>query len=106
MPKRYPSEFRARFLSLVSEGRPIAEIATTFGVSSSRIYAWRAEDRIDRGENSGTTTSESVELPAARRRIAATEAELAATKRANNVLGRWCPQKQASTPSRRWSRKP
>jgi AraC-like DNA-binding protein len=68
MPKKYASEFRSRILSLVAEGRPIAEIAETFGVSSSKIYAWRKQDRIDRGEIPGTTTTEAVELAAVRRR--------------------------------------
>jgi transposase len=86
----------SRILSLVAEGRPIAEIAATFGVSSSKIYAWRRQDRIDRGEVPGTTTTESAQLAAARRRITALEAELAATKRANELLRQVVPPKGGS----------
>ena len=100
MPKKYSSEFRNRILSLVAEGRPIAEIAETFGVSSSKIYAWRKQDRIDRGEVPGTTTTETVELAAARRRIAELEAELVATKRANDLLRQVVPPKGGTRPSK------
>jgi transposase len=100
MPKHYSSEFRRRILSLVAEGRPIAEIAATFGVSSSRIYSWRAQDRIDRGELPGVSSQELEELKVARRRIAELEAELAATKRANELLRQVMPPKGGSRRSK------
>jgi transposase len=69
-------------------------------VSSFKIYAWRKQDRIDRGEVPGTTTTETVELAAARRRIAELEAELVAAKRANDLLRQVVPPKGGTRPSK------
>jgi transposase InsO family protein/transposase-like protein len=86
MPSRYPPEFRRRVLELVAAGRPIAEIAANLGVSAQTIYTWRNQALIDLGERAGVTSSDLAELVAARRRIAELETELAATKRANELL--------------------
>jgi transposase len=45
------------------------------------------QDRIDRGEIPGLTTSESRELRKARRRIAELESEVEILRRANAMLG-------------------
>lgn len=55
-------------------------------VTGQTIYSWRNQDLVDRGLGPGVTTSESVELPAARRRIRKLEAVLAVTKRAFELL--------------------
>jgi transposase len=86
MPKGYPAEFRRRALDLVRSGRPVAQVAADLGISAQAIYNWRKQDQIDRGERSGLTSSDREELVAARRRIAQLEAELAATRRANELL--------------------
>lgn len=49
-------------------------------------YTWRAQHLIDSGTKPGITSRDVAELVAARRRIAALETELAATKRANEPL--------------------
>lgn len=86
MPRRYPPEFRRRVLDLIASGRKVADVARDLGVSGQTIYNWRNQDRIDRGERAGLRSPEVAELAAARRRIAELEAELAATKRANELL--------------------
>ena len=83
MPRRYPPEFRRKVLDLIASGRSVADVASDLGVSDQTIYNWRNQDRIDRGERPGLRSSE---LQAARRRIAELEAELAATRRANELL--------------------
>jgi putative transposase len=55
-------------------------------VSGQSIYNWRRQDAIDRGERPGLRSGELAELAAAKRRIAALEAELAATRRAQELL--------------------
>jgi transposase len=77
MPRRYPPEFRRKVLDL---------IAADLDVSAQAIYNWRRQERIDRGELAGMTSSEHGELGAARRRIAELESELAATRRVNELL--------------------
>lgn len=86
MPRKYPNEFRRKVLDLVEAGKPVAEIAEQLGVTGQTIYNWRNQDLIDRGVRQGITTSESIELRAARRRIRELETELAVTKRVNELL--------------------
>ena len=73
-------------MDLVEAGTPVAEIAEQFDVMGQTIYNWRNQDLIDRGLRPGVTTAESVDLAAVRRRIRELEAELAVTKRANELL--------------------
>jgi transposase-like protein len=86
VPRRYPVEFRRKVLDLVEAGRPVAEIADQLGVTAQTVYNWRNQDLIDRGLRAGTSTGESAELTAARKRIRELETELAVTKRANELL--------------------
>jgi len=86
VPRRYPVEFRRKVLDLVDAGRPVAEIADQLGVTAQTVYNWRNQDLIDRGVRVGTSTSESAELAAAKKRIRELETELAVTKRANELL--------------------
>jgi transposase len=100
MPKPYPAEFRRRALDLVRSGRPVAQVAVELGISEQALYNWRRQDQIDRGERTGLASNDREELVAARRRIAQLEAELAATKRANELLREVVPPKGATRPSR------
>jgi len=86
VPRRYPVEFRRKVLDLVKAGKPVAEIADQLGVTAQTVYNWRNQDLIDRGLRAGTSTSESTELAAAKRRIRELETELAVTRRANELL--------------------
>jgi transposase-like protein len=100
MPKRYPPEFRRRVLDLLEAGKKVAEVSRVLGISNQTVYNWRRQERIDRGLAPGTTTMESAELREARRRIAQLEAELAAAKRANELLQRTVSPKGGSRRSR------
>src|SRR6266536_1874644 len=105
MPRRYPPEFRRRVLDLIGSGRKFADVARDLGVSGQTIYYWRKQDLIDRGERPGLRSEELAELVAARRRITALEAELAATRRAQEPLKEAVLQKVGSrSPSRWWVR--
>jgi transposase len=101
VPRRYPVGFRRKVLDLIEAGRPVAEIAAQLGVSDQTIYNWRNQDQIDRGLRAGVSTSESVELAAARKRIRELETELAVTKRANELLKARSDPKGAGRSSRR-----
>jgi transposase-like protein len=69
VPRRYPVAFRRKVLDLIEAGRSVAEIADQLDVSDQTIYNWRNQDQIDRGLRAGSTTRESAELVAARKRI-------------------------------------
>ncbi len=86
MPRRYPVEFRRRVLDLIEAGKPVAEIAEQLGMTAQTVYNWRNQDQIDRGVRAGISTSESVALTAARKRIRELETELEVMRRANELL--------------------
>ncbi len=100
MPRRYPPEFRHRVLDLIASGRRVADVARDLGVSDQTIYNWRIQDRIDKGERPGLRSTELAQLVAARRRISELEAELAATRRANELLKEAVRPKGDTRPSR------
>lgn len=101
MPRRYPIEFRRKVLDLIEAGRPVAEIAEQLGITAQTVYNWRRQDRVDRGLEAGTSTRESAELAAARKRIRELETELAVTKRANELLKGQSDPKGGGRSSRR-----
>lgn len=55
-------------------------------MSDASIYTWLKQDRIDRGEAEGASTSQQLELSAARRRIRQLETELAVARKVNEVF--------------------
>lgn len=61
------------------------------------LHRWVRQDRIDRGEIPGISTSESVELTRARKRIHELEQELEIVKRAARLLGEDAPHPKGST---------
>jgi transposase-like protein len=82
----YPPEFRRKVLDLLASGRSVADVARDLEISKESIYAWRRQDRIDRGQVPGLTSAEKAELGAARKRIADLETELAIARRAVELL--------------------
>lgn len=100
MPSSYPPEYRRRVLDLVESGKTVAEVAAGLEVTAQTIYNWWNQHLIDTGRKPGVTTIESTELVAARRRIGELETELAATRRANELLKSVVSPKGDTRPSR------
>ena len=96
----YPPEFRRKVLDLVDAGRKVADVARDLGISDQSIYTWRRQDRIDRGLEPGLTSGEKSELAAAKRRIAELETELAASRRAVELVREVVPPKGGSRRSK------
>ncbi|GAA2284549.1 hypothetical protein GCM10010402_47300 [Actinomadura luteofluorescens] len=96
----YPPEFRRKVLDLLEAGRKVADVARDLEISEQSIYLWRRQDRIDRGLELGLTSGEKAELAAAKARIAELETELAATRRAIELVREVVPPKGGSRPSR------
>ncbi len=86
MPRSYAPHFRAMVIDQVRSGRPVAEVASSLELPESTVFRWVRQDKIDRGELAGTSTGESADLRAAKRRIAELEAELATVKRATELF--------------------
>jgi transposase-like protein len=87
MPHSYPAEFRQRAVAVVRAGQSVAKTAFDLGVTQASLYNWLKQDRIDRGEIAGVTTTESRELRKAHRRINELEDEVEILRRANALLG-------------------
>jgi transposase len=97
VPRAYPPEFRARAVALVRAGRRQIDTAAELGIHPVTLANWVKQDRIDRGELPGVSTSESAELRAARRRIRELESELAIVRQAAKFLGEDKPAPKGST---------
>lgn len=89
MPKPFPKEFRDDVIR-VSENRDpevtLAEIAKDFGVHVSTLDKWMRQARIEAGERSGQTSSESAELRELRKRNRLLEQEVEVLRRATAYL--------------------
>jgi transposase len=97
VPSPYPSEFRARAVALVRAGRPISRVALELGVSEGGRHNWVRQDRIDRGELAGVTTSESAELRRARKRIRELEMQVEILTKASAFLAEERPHPKGFT---------
>jgi len=97
MPAKYPDEFRRRAVELVRAGQTVPKTAADLDITSSCLYSWIRQDRIDRGELPGRSTSESRELRKARRRIRELEDEVEILRRANEMLGSDARRPKGST---------
>jgi transposase len=84
--KSYAPEFRRRTVALVRSSRSVSDVAHDVGVSDATMYRWIAQDRVDRGERPGPSSSDRGELAQARRRIRELETELAITKKASALF--------------------
>src|ERR1035437_3776576 len=96
MPTSYPAEFRRRAIALVRSGWSVTKTAHDLDVTTTTIYNWVKQDRIDRGE-----------IPAsrprnrrswwARRRIRELETEVEILRRAHELLGKDVVRPKGST---------
>jgi len=93
MARSYPPEFRRKVLDRLDAGHSVTAIAHDLGITGQTIYNWRNQHLIDTGRREGITSSDHVELVAARKRIASLEADLAASHRAVELLKAVVPPK-------------
>ncbi|MEO8850318.1 MAG: IS3 family transposase [Allobranchiibius sp.] len=97
MPKPYPKEFRddvVRVARAREAGVTVAQIAKDFGVHEMTLHTWIRQALIDEGEKPGKSTTESVQLREANRRIRLLEQENEVLRRAAAYLS------QANLPKR------
>ena len=89
MARPYPKEFRDDVVRVApnrDDGVTIEQIATDFGVHPMTLSKWLRQAAIDDGVKPGTTTAESADLRAARRRIKLLEQENEVLRRAAAYL--------------------
>jgi transposase len=90
--QRYSAEFKEQVLGLVALGKPVAEVAQEFQVSSNLIYEWRCRLQRSQGGSAGLPApqggqSEADVLRALRRENARLQAENEILKKAAVILG-------------------
>jgi transposase len=89
MPKPFPKEFRDDVVRVALSRDPevtLAQIAKDFGVHVGTLDKWMRQARIDAGEQTGSTTSESQELRELRKRNRLLEQENEVLRRAAAYL--------------------
>jgi transposase len=94
MPRCYAPELRRRVVDLIEGGRSVAEVAAMVDPTEQTIYNWWNRYLVDSGRKPGTAAIENSEVVAARKRIVELERELAATRRANELLKAVVPPKE------------
>jgi putative transposase len=96
MPAAKPPEFRRRAVELARQReKPIAQIASDFGIAETCLRRWMKQDDVDSGRTEGVSTDERAELVRLRRELRVAQMEIEILKRASayfareNVLPRW-----------------
>lgn len=85
MPAPFPKEFREDVIRVAKSresGVTIAQIAKDFGIHAGTLDNWLRADRVDAGEQVGTTTTEAAEVRELRKRNRLLEQENEVLRRA------------------------
>jgi putative transposase len=96
MPRMYPASVRRQIVARLRSGEPVAAVALDTGVCQATLFRWKRQALIDAGVVEGVPSVEADELAAARKRIAALEAELVLTRDACELF-----DEQAVVPPKR-----
>ncbi|HTY32935.1 MAG TPA: IS3 family transposase [Mycobacterium sp.] len=92
----YPATVRRQIVQRLRLGEAVAAVAAETGIAQATLFRWKRQALIDAGVVEGTPSVEADELAAARKRIAALEAELALTRDACELF-----DEQAVVPPKR-----
>ena len=82
----YPVEFRRETVELVRQGRSIADVAKSLGVSHQTLRNWCKQTEVDQGRREGLTSDEKEELTQLRRRVRVPRARARDPKKGGGLL--------------------
>ena len=89
MPAPYPQEFRDDVVRVAQSRDPgvtIAQVAKDFGIHPGTLENWMRQERVEAGEQPGTTSAEAAELRELRKRNRLLEQEVEVLRRATAYL--------------------
>jgi transposase len=78
----YPEEFRREAVELVRQGRSVADVAESLGVSQQTLRNWTKQVDVEAGRRVGLTSEDREELKQLRRRVRVLEQEREILKKA------------------------
>jgi transposase len=85
----YPEQFRREAVELVRQGRSIADVAESLGMSGQSLRNWVRQEQLDRrARDDGLTSAEREELRELRKRVKRLEQERDILKRATALFAR------------------
>ena len=84
----YPVEFRRETVELVRQGRSIADVAKSLGVSQQTLRNWCKQTDVDAGRREGLSGEDKEELKQLRRRVRVLEQEREILKKAAAFFAR------------------
>lgn len=84
----YPEEFRRETVELVRQGRSIADVAKSLGVSQQTLRNWCKQTEVDAGRREGLSADDKEELKQLRRRVRVLEQEREILKKAAAFFAR------------------
>ena len=84
----YPEEFRRETVELVRQGRSIADVAKSLGVSHQTLRNWCKQTDVDAGKREGLSSEDKEELKQLRRRVRVLEQERDILKKATAFFAR------------------
>ena len=85
--RKYDTEFKQQVLQMISNGRPVREVAESLGIGENLIYRWRSRQEskgTEGNENASVTTDQQALL----RRIRELEMERDILKKALAIFSR------------------
>jgi transposase len=85
--RKYDSEFKQQVLQMISNGRPVKEVAESLGIGENLIYRWRSRQET-KGAAGKENNASLIDQQALQRRIRELEMERKILKKALAIFSR------------------